>query len=106
MCISAEEAVLLTKTKGKLLLVSGNDFEPPFRESLYQWFSTFLTLRHTNFIKKFGGTPKCNKRTKMMKNDIFCILYMTLYDLAAHLEGCELVRRGTPVEKHCSILIT
>ncbi len=73
-----------------------------FSLSVKQWFSTFLALRHTNFVKKFCGTPKCNKRTKMKKNDIFCILYQTLYNLVAHLEEFDgtLVRRGTPVEKH------
>jgi hypothetical protein len=39
----------------------------------------FLILLHTNFVKKFGGIPKCNKRAKMMKNDIFCMLYQILY---------------------------
>ncbi len=40
----------------------------------------------------------------MKKNDIFCILYQALYNFAAHLEEFDgtLVRRGTPVEKHCS----
>jgi hypothetical protein len=26
--------------------------------ALDQWFSTFLSHRHTNFDNKFGGTPK------------------------------------------------
>ncbi len=29
------------------------------RDILGKWFSTFLSLRHSNFEKKFDGTPKC-----------------------------------------------
>jgi hypothetical protein len=62
-----------------------------------------LSLRHTNFENKIGGTPWC-KKTKM-KNIwlFFCILSWTfIKDLAAHPEKINgtLVRRGTPVEKH------
>ncbi len=75
-----------------------------YDNTLVQWFSTFLTLQHTNFVKQLCGTPKCNKKPKWWKMTFFCILYQTLYNLAAHLEEFDgtLVRRGTPVEKHCS----
>jgi hypothetical protein len=35
---------------------------------LMHWFSTFLSSRHTNFFKKFGGTSKCNNIFKIFKN--------------------------------------
>ncbi len=43
-----------------------------------------------------------------MKNDIFCILYQILYNLAALLDEFDgtLVRRGTLVEKHWSKRLT
>jgi hypothetical protein len=73
-------------------------------QSLEQWFSTFLSLRHTNFENMFGGTPDCQKKIKKMKIWRFCILSLTVSDLAAHLLKFyyTLVRRGTPAEKHCS----
>ncbi len=69
----------------------GDTFANPL--PLEQWFSTFLSSRHTNFVKKFGGTPKCNKRTKNINNnDIFCVLCQiftiwrhTQMNLTAHL---------------------
>ncbi len=43
--------------------------------SLSQWFSTFLSLRHTNFRRMFGGKYKGKKRDqKRWKYDCFCIL--------------------------------
>jgi hypothetical protein len=61
--------------------------------SLDQWFSNFLSLRHTNFVKKFGDSPKCNKRAKMkikMSNSAYCIRLFTIWrhtkkNLTAHL---------------------
>ncbi len=38
---------------------------------LWQWSSTFLSLRHTNVESKFCGTPKCKKETKIMKIMLF-----------------------------------
>jgi hypothetical protein len=38
-----------------------------FFHALLQWFSTFLSLRHTNFDNKFCGTPKC-KRDQNVEN--------------------------------------
>jgi hypothetical protein len=35
-----------------------------FTNTLGQWFSTFLSLRHTNFDRKFGGTLKRKKGPK------------------------------------------
>ncbi len=43
---------------------------------LNQWFSTFLSLRHTNFVQKFRGTPKWNKRTKIKKIMTFSAYYV------------------------------
>jgi hypothetical protein len=40
---------------------------------LRQWFSTFLSLRHTIFKTKIGGTIMCKKDTKRMK--IWLLLY-------------------------------
>ncbi len=44
--------------------------------ALQLWFSTFLSSRHTNFVQKFGGTPKCNKRTKIKKIMTFTAYYV------------------------------
>ncbi len=37
------------------------------------WFSTFFSSRHTNFVQKFGGTPKCKKEQNEENNAIFCV---------------------------------
>ncbi len=42
------------------------------------WFPTFSRLRHTNFVNKFGGTPKCKNRPKWWKSG--CFMY-TLFDI-------------------------
>ncbi len=42
---------------------------------LDQWFSTFLSLQHTNFENEFGDTPKCKKDTKMMKTFQFLHIF-------------------------------
>ncbi len=101
-----------------------------------QWFSTFLSSRHTNYEKKLAAhhsvkkRPKLwkysylcilsltfkdlaahqsvKKRPKLWKYSYLCILSLTFKDLAAHLKkfGGTLVRCGTPVEKHWLELCT
>ncbi len=73
-----------------------------------EWISTFLSLRHTNFENKFGGTPSYKKRPKWQKYSYLCILPFTFKDLTAHLEklGDTLVGHRTPVEKHWVTILT
>jgi hypothetical protein len=69
-----------------------------------QWFSTFLSLRHTNFENKFGGTHKCKKETNMLKIQLFLDTLCDNLRFGGTPRKFDetLVHRGTPVEKHCS----
>jgi hypothetical protein len=96
-CLSQRVTILMGSTIGSKERSQGQFYPKK------QWFSTFLSLRHSYFENKFGGTPKCKKETKMMKILLVLHTFLTFYDFAAHLEKFDgtLVRRGTPVEKHC-----
>jgi hypothetical protein len=48
-----------------------------------QWFSTFLSLQHSNFDFKICGATKC-KEDQNDKNEAFCILSLKFSDLEAH----------------------
>ncbi len=63
------------------------------------WARGTLILK-TNLAAHLG----VKKRPKLWKYSYICILSLTSKDLAAHLEKFSgtLVRRGTPVEKHCT----
>jgi hypothetical protein len=63
-----------------------------------QWFSTSLILRHTYFVKKFGGTPKCYKRTKMMKK--LHLLSNTVLDIIQFVGTLGWIWRHTSASRH------